>query len=61
MTVLAGDWDCINTPEQPDHIRPRESEWKGLWKEGGADYSFPAYSFTVMRFEGVSGTAKLER
>lgn len=49
-TVLAGDWDAINTPEQPDHVKPAESDWRHELKDGAAARVFPPYSFTILRF-----------
>jgi alpha-L-arabinofuranosidase len=50
VTVLAGDWDAINAPEQPNLIKPSESDWRHEFKEGTVSHTFPPYSFTVLRF-----------
>ena len=50
VTVLTGDWDGINTPEDPEHIKPTESEWRPRFEDGRAPFSFPARSFTIVRF-----------
>ena len=50
-TVLTGDWEAINTPGQPDHVKPVESEWRHDLKGGTATRTFPPYSFTVLRFK----------
>jgi alpha-L-arabinofuranosidase len=50
-TVLTGDWDDINTPEQPERIKPSESDWKHESKDGAVNRTFPPYSFTVLRFQ----------
>jgi alpha-L-arabinofuranosidase len=50
-TVLTGDWDAINTPEQPDHISPTENDWSHHFKDGVATHTIPACSFTVLRFQ----------
>jgi alpha-L-arabinofuranosidase len=50
-TVLMGDWDAINTPDQPERIKPSEGEWRHEFKGGAVSRAFPAYSFTVLRFE----------
>lgn len=50
-TVLTGDWDAINTPEQPDRIKPAESNWRYESKGGAISRTFPAYSFTVLQFK----------
>jgi alpha-L-arabinofuranosidase len=49
-TVLTGDWDAINTPEQPVRIRPSESDWHHGFTGGAVSRTFPAYSFTVLQF-----------
>ena len=48
--VLTGDWDAINTPEQPERIRPNESDWRHEFMGGDVSRTFPAYSFTVLQF-----------
>jgi len=50
-TVLSVDWEAINTPDQPDHVEPVESEWRHDLKSGTATHTFPPYSFTVLRFK----------
>lgn len=50
-TVIMGDWDAINTPDQPERIKPSEGEWQYGLKSGTVSRTFPAYSFTVLRFE----------
>jgi alpha-L-arabinofuranosidase len=50
VTVLAGDWDAINTQEQPNRVKPSESDWRHEFKEGAVSRTFPAYSFSVLRF-----------
>ena len=49
-TVVTGDWDAINTPEQPDCIKPTERDWRHEFKDGTVNYAFPPYSLTVLRF-----------
>jgi alpha-L-arabinofuranosidase len=51
VTVLTGDWDGINTPEHPDHIRPTESAWRPDGEAGAATFGFQPRSFTVLRFD----------
>jgi hypothetical protein len=46
-----GDWDAINTPDRPERIKPSEGEWRHEFKGGAVSRAFPAYSFTVLRFE----------
>ena len=50
-TTLAGDWEATNTPADPGHIKPRQTDWRHDLKQGPARYNFPPYSFTVLRFE----------
>ena len=50
-TVLAGDWNGINTPEEPERIRPVEERWTHGLKGGVTSCSFPAHSFSIIRFE----------
>jgi alpha-L-arabinofuranosidase len=49
-TVLAGDWDAINTSEQPGRIKPSESDWRYELNDGTVSRTLPAYSFTVLQF-----------
>ena len=51
FTVLAGDWEAVNTVEQPHRIKPLEGVWQHGLKNGACGYEFPARSFTVLRFE----------
>ncbi len=52
VTELTGPLDAINSAAQPKAIVPRQTEWKYVPKEGRARYTFPAYSFTILRWEG---------
>jgi len=49
-TVLTGDWDAVNTPEQPDHVKPIESDWQPEFRDGAVTRTFAPYSFTSLRF-----------
>ena len=49
---LTGPLNAVNTAEEPDRIKPRQSEWRHGMKDGSATYAFPPHSFTVIRFEG---------
>ncbi len=40
-TVLAGDWDAINTPDQPDRIKPTGSDWPHGYRDGARQIYFP--------------------
>jgi alpha-L-arabinofuranosidase len=50
-TVLMGDWEAINTPEQPERIKPSESEWQHGSAGGVVSRTFAPYSFTVLQFK----------
>jgi alpha-L-arabinofuranosidase len=49
--TLMGDWDAVNTAKQPDHVRPVESTWHYRFKDSAMTYTFPARSFTLLRFD----------
>jgi alpha-L-arabinofuranosidase len=50
-TVLTGDWEGINTPDQPGRTKPTESDWRHQFKDGAAaSRTFPPCSFTILRF-----------
>jgi alpha-L-arabinofuranosidase len=51
VTTLSGDWEDRNTPEQPDRVKPVESNWTHAFQNGKASYTFPANSFTTIRLE----------
>ena len=51
MTELAGRLDDVNTADAPDRVKPAEREWQHEFKDGGANYTFPAHSFTILLFE----------
>ena len=48
---LAGSLDVRNTAEEKTHIAPRSELWQHAATQGTPSRSFPAYSFTVIRFE----------
>jgi hypothetical protein len=48
---LAGPLEAANTPNEPDRIRPRRSEWVHERKVGPSSYSFPPRSITIIRLE----------
>ena len=48
---LAGNLGDANTAQDPQQIIPHQRQWRHDWKEGGLRYSFPGYSFTIIRFE----------
>lgn len=51
VTELAGKLTDANTAAEPRRVAPRETEWRHGIKGGAAGYTFPAHSFTVIRFE----------
>ncbi len=51
---LTGPLDAVNTTREPARIATRQAEWRLDAKDGGG-YTFPPYSFTVLRFEGKPG------
>ncbi len=48
---LQGRLDEVNTPEQPERIVPKTLDWPHGIERGKTSCTFPAYSFTVLRFE----------
>jgi len=51
VTQIAGDLELENTLEEPKKIVPSRSEWEHDAKDGRMTYTFPPYSFTIVRFE----------
>jgi hypothetical protein len=51
VVTLTGSLDDVNTPEEPERIVPRQSEWQHNLQDGRASYTFPPHSFTILRFE----------
>jgi hypothetical protein len=51
VVTLCGPLGEVNTPEEPDRVVPRTSEWRHSLSDGKASYTFPPYSFTIVRFE----------
>jgi hypothetical protein len=50
LTELFGPLGGVNVADKPDAVVPRRSEWNNDWKEGKATHTFPACSFTVIRW-----------
>jgi hypothetical protein len=48
---LAGPLDAVNTAELPRRWVPQTRSWRHSLGEGGANYTFPAHSFTVLTVE----------
>jgi hypothetical protein len=51
VVTLSGSLSDVNTPEEPEKIAPRESQWRHNLTDGKASYTFPPYSYTILRFE----------
>ncbi len=50
VTELSGALNAVNTAEKPGQVVPRQVQWKPEWREGKASYTFPARSFTIIRW-----------
>jgi alpha-L-arabinofuranosidase len=50
VTQLSGPLDAVNTAEHRDAVVPKQSTWKHELKDGEGTYTFPAHSFTVIRW-----------
>jgi hypothetical protein len=50
VMVLNGSLEDRNTAGDPTRIQPVETDWQPDIEEGKTVYTFPAYSFTVLRF-----------
>jgi hypothetical protein len=48
---LTGPLDARNSAENPAQIEPKVGEWRHTSSEESAAYTFPPYSFTILRFE----------
>jgi alpha-L-arabinofuranosidase len=51
VAVLSSKLDDENTAANPRNIVPQERTWRHEIKDGRTRYTFPAYSFTIIRFE----------
>ncbi len=51
VSELSGPLEAVNTADKPRAIIPRQSPWKHGIEDGNTNYTFPAYSLTVVRFE----------
>jgi hypothetical protein len=47
---LAGNLRDGNTAVASDAIKPRKSQWEPRWRDQRSYYTFPAHSFTVIRW-----------
>jgi hypothetical protein len=50
LTQLSGPLDAVNTADHRDAVVPNRTIWKQGMKEGKGTYTFPAHSFTVIRW-----------
>ncbi|HEV3342691.1 MAG TPA: alpha-L-arabinofuranosidase C-terminal domain-containing protein [Pirellulales bacterium] len=48
---LAAELDAVNTASSPTKVQPTVKRWEHELARGAARYTFPAMSFTVLRFE----------
>ncbi|HVX11100.1 MAG TPA: alpha-L-arabinofuranosidase C-terminal domain-containing protein [Pirellulales bacterium] len=48
---LVGELDAVNTPSEPERIRPSVKAWPHGLAAGPQTYTFPAMSFTILRLE----------
>jgi alpha-L-arabinofuranosidase len=51
VTSLSGPLEATNTASSPRSIVPSQHPWAHQIHEGQTEYTFPAYSFTILRFE----------
>ena len=51
LEELTGALDARNSAEEPTRITPRDGQWRHATNEDSGRYTFPAHSFTVLRFE----------
>ena len=47
---LAGPLNMMNPAAAPSRIRPIEKQWQARFENGEAEFDFPPYSFTVIKF-----------
>ncbi|MBO0698424.1 MAG: DUF1080 domain-containing protein [Zavarzinella sp.] len=51
VVELAGDLTAVNTAAEPRRVAPVERPWRHRFRDGAAEYTFPAHSFTIIRLE----------
>lgn len=51
VTRIAGEIDDVNTADDPEKVVPWEQSWRYAIENGEITYTFPPYSFTVLRFD----------
>lgn len=51
VVELTGSEDAVNTPSEPEKVRPKTRNWNPVFQSGVTRYTFPARSVTLIRFE----------
>ena len=51
VTQITGALEQENTLDEPEKITPKKSIWNYRIKDGAMAYTFPPYSFNILRFE----------
>jgi hypothetical protein len=59
VSELSGTLEAANAAEKPTAIIPQQRPWKHGIADGWTNYTFPPYSFTVMRFDGEAIEKKM--
>ncbi len=49
---LAASLDAVNTATNPTQVVPQVSNWNHNYTNGSVQFSFPAYAFTILQFQG---------
>ena len=50
VTGITGPLEGVNTATDTGNILPHERQWAGSFHDGAAEYTFPAHSFTILRW-----------
>lgn len=51
VSQLSGKLDDMNTADNPQRISPLHARWRHEMGAAGTKYTFPGYSFTIVRFQ----------
>lgn len=51
VTEISGELDQQNDAANPRRVAPHERTWAGDFRNGAAAYTFPAHSFTILRWQ----------
>jgi len=51
VTEISGELDQQNDAANPRRVAPHERVWPGDFRNGAAAYTFPAHSFTILRWQ----------